>query len=503
MLPRDNNNDDDPPPLLQDEGAEADHPAIDSAEGGDEDDGGKTIKVKSGCGDGESPPPLPVPPTPPSPVPPSSPVIFIKGLSILPPRQKYQHGDGADVGWECGVALPPLRPEEPVASLRGALGEVLGYAHLTRYRLVVERVGGGGGGNGNGNGNVNDHDNGSRSKEEEETKNQQRRQQDGRGRAIGSGGKKKNPRSQNEADARCWSPFTLGDALVTVPPSLRSLGASGGDVPRGMSTAANKAGWQLPKRDGAEKEEEEEKEGEDEQETEDEVELLLDEYGDLSILLPLLFMKKNGEGGNSPPTATTITAVASSIGDVDADDGIKGNAGEADATAAGTANSMEGEVDEEEEMIVLDATQANVAIRVVLERYDAASMRDQVAKVRNMLGGNAPYIASLVGGDAGAGGGGGAGGGAEEEVGGTTNNDNGEEKKKTEDTETEEDVSCRHLVGRSFDPSSSGCIHLSLYDRELKEAWAGFTLPFQIKFSASSRTSNGIFRLPPFTTRTM
>ena len=453
MLPRDNTNDDDPPPLLQDEGAEVDHPTIDSdsAEGSDVDDGGKTMKVKSGCGDGESPPPPPVPLTPPLPAPPSSPVIFINGLSILPPRQKYQHGDGADVGWECGVALPPLRPEEPVASLRGALGEVLGYAHLTRYRLVVERVGGGGGGgsgkdNDHDHDNDNDHDNGSRSKEEEGTKNHQQRQQDGRGRAIGSGCKKKKPRSQNQADARCWSPFTLGDALVTVPPSLRSLEASGGDVPRGMSTTAKKTGWQLPKRDGEEKEKE--KEGGDEQETEEEVELVLDEYGDLSILLPLLLTKKSGEGGNSPPSATTTTDVASSIGDVGDDGGIKGNAGEADATAAGTANSMEGEVDGEEEMIVLDAKQANVAIRVVLERYDAASMRDQVAKVRNMLGGNAPYIVSLVGGDAG------GGGGAEEEVGGTTNNDDGEEKKKTEDKETEEDVSCRPLVGRSFDPSS-------------------------------------------------
>ena len=66
---------------------------------------------------------------------------------------------------------------------------------------------------------------------------------------------------------------------------------------------------------------------------------------------------------------------------------------------------MEGEEDGEEEMIVLDATQANVAIRIVLERYDAASMRDQVAKVRNMFGGNAPYIASLVGGGTGGDGG--------------------------------------------------------------------------------------------------
>ncbi len=79
----------------------------------------------------------------------------MKGLSILPPcqkttaqrRQNKGEGEKADNddgdeedGWGGGMALPPLRPEEPVASLRGALGEVLGFAHLTRYRLVVERV---------------------------------------------------------------------------------------------------------------------------------------------------------------------------------------------------------------------------------------------------------------------------------------------------------------------------------------------------------------------------
>ena len=53
---------------------------------------------------------------------------------------------------------------------------------------------------------------------------------------------------------------------------------------------------------------------------------------------------------------------------------------------------------EQDETIIVYAEDANIAIRVVLERYDMASIRDQVAKVRNLLGGTAPYITSLVGG---------------------------------------------------------------------------------------------------------
>lgn len=58
--------------------------------------------------------------------------FLLEGLLILPPRQKttvdkVQHA----------VALPPLRGEEPVQSLRGALAEVTGYAHMTNFRFEV------------------------------------------------------------------------------------------------------------------------------------------------------------------------------------------------------------------------------------------------------------------------------------------------------------------------------------------------------------------------------
>ena len=64
------------------------------------------------------------------------PSSLFKKLIILPPLQKsgsLSRDDLLD-----SVPLPPLRAEEPVSSIRAALSEVCGYAHLTNYRLVLE-----------------------------------------------------------------------------------------------------------------------------------------------------------------------------------------------------------------------------------------------------------------------------------------------------------------------------------------------------------------------------
>jgi len=55
---------------------------------------------------------------------PPPPPIFIQGLSILSPRQKNSSSASTSSPAALEVALPPLRPEEPVASLRGALSEI-------------------------------------------------------------------------------------------------------------------------------------------------------------------------------------------------------------------------------------------------------------------------------------------------------------------------------------------------------------------------------------------
>lgn len=60
--------------------------------------------------------------------------VMLKGLVILPPRQATPNDAEAI---QNAVALPLLRAEEPVQSLRGALAEVVGYSHLTNFRFEV------------------------------------------------------------------------------------------------------------------------------------------------------------------------------------------------------------------------------------------------------------------------------------------------------------------------------------------------------------------------------
>lgn len=59
----------------------------------------------------------------------------LKNLVVLPPRQKEAASPDKK---EACLGLPPLRPEEPVQSIRMALTEVVGYAHMTNYRLELE-----------------------------------------------------------------------------------------------------------------------------------------------------------------------------------------------------------------------------------------------------------------------------------------------------------------------------------------------------------------------------
>eukprot|EP00536_Pseudo-nitzschia_multiseries_P004463 jgi/Psemu1/253640/estExt_Genewise1Plus.C_740059 len=62
-----------------------------------------------------------------------------KNLVILPPLQKEKASkDRSNNESNDAVPLPPIRAEEPVSSIRAALGEICGYAHLTNYRFVLE-----------------------------------------------------------------------------------------------------------------------------------------------------------------------------------------------------------------------------------------------------------------------------------------------------------------------------------------------------------------------------
>jgi protein TIF31 len=58
--------------------------------------------------------------------------VTLSGLLILPPRQAHHASEASHA-----VPLPPLRAEEPVQSLRAALVDVVGYAHLTSFRFEI------------------------------------------------------------------------------------------------------------------------------------------------------------------------------------------------------------------------------------------------------------------------------------------------------------------------------------------------------------------------------
>ncbi len=222
------------------------------------------------------------------------------------------------------MALPPLRPEEPVASLRGALGEMVGYAHLTRYRLIVEKM--------ETKVDLIEEDEKSSAVATRQNRNKNLKRFDGSG---GSGEDQKHP-FKNDV---IWSPYTLRDADVDMSPSHKSL------VAREVNA------------------------------TDDEI--VLDDFGDLSTLLPLLEGKE-----------------VASDNLVAADDAVAPE--RESSTVAVICEGGRGHDMAKQNVIRYDASKT-IAIRVVLERYDLASICDHIAKVRNLMKGNAPYVVSLVG----------------------------------------------------------------------------------------------------------
>ncbi len=254
---------------------------------------------------------------------PLTPIIFINGLVILPPRQKQQQQQHQSNG--ATVALPPLRPEEPVASLRGALGEMVGYAHLTRYRLIIEKM--------QTKGELVEEDEKSCAVATRQNQNKHAKWIDG---SSGTGDDQKHPLKNDFI----WSPYTLRDADVDMSPLHKSLVAK-----EEMST------------------------------TEDEI--VLDDFGDLSILLPLLEEMEVASDNNV------------AAGDAVAPEGES-------STVAHISEGGKGHEMGKQNVIHYDASKT-IAIRVVLERYDLASICDHMAKVRNLLKGNAPFVVSLVG----------------------------------------------------------------------------------------------------------
>ena len=246
------------------------------------------------------------------------PEIFLKGLTILSPRQtkKSSSDNSAAATSDLAVPLPLLRPEEPVASIRSAISEVIGFAHLTKYRLVLEELGAAptssasaAASGGTTKKNSKNNNNGAASTKKS---------------SNGSSNNQNGEHKEWEAD-NVVSIYTLDGAELATDKLVQSLKLGRAQE---VVVVADDATTTI---NGEENEE-----------------LELDDYGDLSILVDVL--EKKGRVG-----------------------------------------------DPIDNKIIIDAS--NLAFRVVLERYDVASIRDHMVRVRQLLEGNAPHLITLKGGE--------------------------------------------------------------------------------------------------------
>mmetsp|Transcript_4988 Transcript_4988/g.10540 ORF Transcript_4988/g.10540 Transcript_4988/m.10540 type:complete len:1600 (+) Transcript_4988:272-5071(+) len=274
--------------------------------------------------------------------------VYIRNLCILPPRQKSNVAKARrDLDALGAIPLPSLRPEEPVQSIRAALGEVKDYAHLTNYRLVVEERPDGieaalaarrkgavdgtsasGGKSARGGSTHGGGGNGASSKRPKKKKSK------GGGGGSGSGSntpRGSSPLNKTISPAEVVSPHTGPDAVVSIPATVRSLEADPAAYTPYLGSVVTDSNSNV---DGGAEEE-----------------IVLDEFTDLNPYM---------------------------------DHGLHSD---------------------------------NAALRIVLERYDVAGVRDHITRLRSIFDGLIPNVTTLAEG--------------EDAV--------GEEKKKTEENGKEGD----------------------------------------------------------------
>ena len=63
---------------------------------------------------------------------------LVHNICILPPLQNSPSLN--KTSYEDAIVLPPIQAFEPVGSIRAALSEVKGFAHLTNYHLIAEVI---------------------------------------------------------------------------------------------------------------------------------------------------------------------------------------------------------------------------------------------------------------------------------------------------------------------------------------------------------------------------
>jgi len=268
--------------------------------------------------------------------------VEMTGLTLLSPRQRPSNNSGGvPAAPTLALPLPALRPEEPAASLRAALSDIVGFAHVTRYRLAVEGIDGG----------TRDGFVSNDVPANGKSTNGSQHPPGGKNGQSRRGRRKKSNGGQSSKDDHLGvvSPYTGRGAAIE--PAL-SRDAEGPDhVLTGRDADGNKLADKgtngAAKTDGNEGKE---KDGTDL--------LSLDEYSDLASLEALL---------RSDPSTAVVTRDLSAHEDQPA------------------VRQLQDTIDG-----------SSYGIRVVLERYDVASVREHVHRVRTLLRGGAPHLRAVL-----------------------------------------------------------------------------------------------------------
>ena len=295
--------------------------------------------------------------------------VEMTGLVLLSPRQRPSGGtNGSSAAPTLALPLPALRPEEPAASLRAALSDIVGFAHVTRYRLVVEGVDGkdragfvsndapaNGKGVRRANGGANGSAAATSTTNGQKPANNQQKSKSSNGQTKKSRKKKSSGHGHHaprDDHLSVVSPYTGRGAKVE--PALARDAEGPDHVLTGRDAGGNKlvnGGKSNGETNGAAKAEEANKNNTTNL-------LSLDEYSDLAALESLL---------RSDPTTAVSTR---------------------DLT----------EHDEQPAVRQLQDTVdgSSYGIRMVLERYDVGSVRDHLQRVRALLGGGAPHLRAVL-----------------------------------------------------------------------------------------------------------
>jgi protein TIF31 len=156
---------------------------------------------------------------------------LVHNICILPPLQSSPSLN--KTSYEDAIVLPPIQAFEPVGSIRAALSEVKGFAHLTNYHLIAEVI------SEEESKDIRGHVAQKNTRDSVSLENEAaaaaavKKSSNGNDNTSGGSGKKKKkknekPKSETATtktvpSSQVVSPYTLKDAVIAVPSSHSSL----------------------------------------------------------------------------------------------------------------------------------------------------------------------------------------------------------------------------------------------------------------------------------------